>query len=93
MTLVDPHTVPLEGMGTRTPDLITCDGLPCVEHLGQPMDVRVALLLSSEYHPSGASCPFPTLEETLDASLLADPSKRLPDVHTCSIEDQKSACP
>jgi hypothetical protein len=74
-------------------DLLPWDGLPHVEHLGQPTDALVSLLLSSEYPPSAASCPFPALEETLDASLLADPLKRSSDVCTCLIEDQMSACP
>jgi hypothetical protein len=74
-------------------DLLPCDGLLLVRHLGQPKDARVALLLSSEYLPSTTSCLFPALEETLDASLLVDPSKWPLDVCICLIEDQKSAYP
>jgi hypothetical protein len=92
-TLVDQQMVPLERMEDTTPDLLPWDDLPPMRHLRQPKDACVAILLSSEYPPSAASCPFLALEETLDASLLADPSKRLPDVCTCLIEDQKSACP
>jgi hypothetical protein len=49
----------------------------------------VALPLSFKYLPSFASYPFPALEETLGASLLAGSLKRLPDVCTCLVEDQK----
>jgi hypothetical protein len=92
-TLVDQHTVPSEETEDRTLDLLLCDDLLPVRHLGQPKDARVALLFSSEYLSFAASCSFPALEETLDPSLLADPSKWLPDVCTFSIEDQKSTCP
>jgi hypothetical protein len=73
MALVDQHTVPSEGTKDRMLDSLSCDGLLPVRHLGQPKDARVALLVSSEYLPSTASCLFPALEETLDASLLVDP--------------------
>jgi hypothetical protein len=90
-TLVDQHMVPLEGIEDRMLDLLPWDGLPPVGHPGQLSDAHVALLLSSEYPPSTASCPFPALEETLDASLLVDHSKQPPDMCTCSIEYQKFA--
>jgi hypothetical protein len=93
MESVDQHTVQSEGTEDRMLDLLMCDDFLPVRHLGQKKDVSVALLLSSEYLPSTASCLFLALEDTLDASLLADPSKRPPDVCTFSIEDQKLACP
>jgi hypothetical protein len=93
IALVDQHTVPSKGMEDRTPDLPPYDGLLSVRHLEQPKDARVAHLVSSECPPSTASCLFPALEETLDTSLLVNPSKRPTDVCTCSIEDQKSVGP
>jgi hypothetical protein len=93
VALVDQHTVPYEGMENRMPDLLPQDGLPSVRHLEQPKGTHVALLVSSECPPSDASCLFLALEETLDASLLVNPSKRPSVECTCSIEDQKLACP
>jgi hypothetical protein len=66
-TLVDQHMVASEGMEDIMMDLLLWDGLLPLRHLGRSTDV--ALLLSSECLPSTASCPFSTLEETLDASL------------------------
>jgi hypothetical protein len=91
--LVVQHMVPSEGTEDRTQDLLPCDGLLLVRHLGKLKDAHVALPLSSEYLPSIASYLFPILEETLDTSLLVDPSKWLLDVCTCSIEDQKLPYP
>jgi hypothetical protein len=90
-TMVDQHMVSSEKMVYRMLDLLPWDGLLHVRHLGRPMDV--ALLLSSECLPSAASCPFPALEETLDASLLASSSTQVPDMCTCSIGDRRLAWP
>jgi hypothetical protein len=58
VALVDQHMVTLDGIEDRMSDLFPWDGLSLVEHLGQSIDARVALLLSSEYPPSAASCLF-----------------------------------
>jgi hypothetical protein len=87
--LVNQHMVPLKRMDDRMLNLLSWDGLLPVRHLGRSTDV--ALPLSSEYLPSTTSCLFPTLEETLDASLLAGSLKRPPDMCTYLGEDQKLA--
>jgi hypothetical protein len=87
--LVDQHMVPLQRMEDSMSDLLPWDSLLSVRHLGRP--TNVALPLSSSYLPSATSCPFPTSEETLDASLLVGSLKRPPNVCTCLVEDQKLA--
>jgi hypothetical protein len=87
--LVDQHMVPLERMEDRMSDLLPWDGLLPVRHLERLTDV--ALPLSSQYLPFVASCLFPTSEETLDASLLTDSLKRMSNVCTCLVEEQKLA--
>jgi hypothetical protein len=91
MALVDQHMVPSEETEDRMLDLLMCDDLFPVRHLEQPKDARVALLLSSKYLSFDASCPFAALEETLDPSLLADPSKWLPNV--CTLTDMGDLAP
>jgi hypothetical protein len=89
-TLVDQHMIPLEGMEDRMLNLLPWVELPPVRHMGRPKDVHVALLLGL-VTSSVVFCLFPTLEGTLDAFLLTDFSKLLPDEYTCSIGDQKLA--